>query len=49
MAEVIRTFLRIPKDLHEDLLQWAHEEDRSMNSLIVHVLRRAVKEWRRAA
>lgn len=47
MAEaVVRFFVRLPDDLHAQLTAWAKEEDRSLNNLIVRLLRRAVAEWR---
>jgi hypothetical protein len=49
MAEkVIRLILRLPPDLHDPLTAWAKEEERSLNNLIVRLLRRAVTEWRGA-
>ncbi len=38
--------LRLPKDLWKELKRWAEIEDRSLNSQIVHLLRKAVDEWR---
>jgi hypothetical protein len=49
MAETIKKLLRLPPDLHAQLSEWANEEDRSVNSLIVHLLRRAIAERRRGA
>lgn len=47
MAEaVVKLLLRLPPDLHASLVARAREEDRSLNNLIVHVLRRALTEWR---
>jgi hypothetical protein len=34
--------LRLPDDLHAALVEWAREEDRSLHSLIIHLLRQAV-------
>jgi predicted HicB family RNase H-like nuclease len=49
MAEaVVRFFVRVPPDLHAQLADWARAEDRSLNNLIVRLLRRAVTEWRGA-
>jgi predicted HicB family RNase H-like nuclease len=49
MAEkVVGFFVRLDPDLHTSLSAWAKEEDRSLNKLIVRLLRRAVEE-RRAA
>ncbi len=47
MVEVVRLLLRLPKDVWEELREWAAQEDRSLNSQIVHVLRRALAEWKR--
>lgn len=47
MAEkVVSFFVRLTPDLHAQLKEWAETEDRSLNNLIVHLLRRAVAEWR---
>lgn len=48
MADTIKKLLRLPPDLHAQLTEWAEEEDRSLNSLIVHLLRRALADRRRA-
>jgi len=45
---VVRLFVRLPTDLHAQLKGWADAEDRSLNNLIVRLLRRAVSEWRDA-
>lgn len=44
MVEVVRLLLRLPKDVWEELRDWAAQEDRSLNAQIVHVLRRALAE-----
>ena len=47
MAEkVVSFFVRLPPDLHAGLVAWAKEEDRSLNNLVVRLLRRALEEWR---
>jgi predicted HicB family RNase H-like nuclease len=47
MAEkVVGFFVRLSPDMHAQLTAWAKEEDRSLNNLIVWVLRRALTEWR---
>lgn len=47
MAEkLVGLMLRLPPDLHVALVGWAREEDRSLNNLIVRLLRRAVEERR---
>lgn len=47
MAEAVtRLILRLPPDVHGPLVEWAKEEDRSLNNLIVRLLRRALTEWR---
>lgn len=43
---IVRLILRLPEDLHGPLTAWAREEERSLNNLIVRLLRRAVSEWR---
>jgi hypothetical protein len=34
--------LRLPDDLHAELVEWAKREERSMHSLILYLLRRDV-------
>lgn len=47
MAEkVVALMFRLPPDLHATLSEWAREEDRSLNNLLIRLLRRAVSEWR---
>jgi hypothetical protein len=46
MAEMANKLLRLPADVLAELTEWAAEDDRSVNSLIVHLLRRALREWR---
>lgn len=47
MAEkAVGFFVRLSPDLHASLTAWAKEDGRSLNNLIVHVLRRALTEWR---
>lgn len=47
MAEkFVGLMLRLPPDLHSVLSEWAREEERSLNNLLVRLLRRAVTEWR---
>ena len=47
MAEaLVRLFVRLPADVHGPLVAWAREEERSLNNLIVRLLRRALTEWR---
>jgi hypothetical protein len=36
--------LRLPEELHAALVEWARDEDRSVNSLIVRLLRLAVTQ-----
>ena len=45
MGEIARFVLRLPEDLHRQLKQWAEQEDRSLHAQILHVLRRALREW----
>jgi hypothetical protein len=42
MANLIRTFIRIPEDLHAILKQRAEDESRSLNGQIIYLLRRAI-------
>lgn len=47
MAEkLVGLFVRLSPDMHASLTAWAKEEDRSLNNLLVHLLRRALTEWR---
>lgn len=49
MAEaVVKFFVRLPADMHDPLVTWAREEGRSLNNLIVYVLRRALTDRRGA-
>lgn len=49
MAEAFARFiLRVPKDMHDVLTEWAREEERSLNQHIVYLLRRAITERRPA-
>jgi hypothetical protein len=41
---IVRSILRLPSDVHAPLAAWAKEEDRSLNNLIVRLLRHAVAE-----
>lgn len=44
VATAAKKLVRLPSDLLAQLTEWAIEEDRSVNSLIVHLLRRALSE-----
>jgi len=44
VAENVKKLLRLPPDVMGQLTAWANEEDRSVNNLIVHLLRRALAE-----
>ena len=46
MGEIVRFVLRLPSDMHKELQDWARDESRSLHSLIVWIIRRALKEWR---
>lgn len=46
MSQIARVLVRMPVELWEELKAWAEEEDRSLNGQIIHLLRRALKEWR---
>lgn len=41
---VARLVLRLPGDVHAAIAAWAKEEQRSLNSQIVYLLRRALME-----
>lgn len=45
MPEIVRFVLRLPSDIHAELKAWAEREDRSLHAQILHVLRRAIREW----
>ena len=47
MSETVKFLLRAPKELWEEIKQWADEEDRSVNQQVVHILRKAVSERRK--
>ncbi len=36
--------LRLPDELHQALVEWARQEDRSLHSLILHLVRQAVAQ-----
>jgi predicted HicB family RNase H-like nuclease len=49
MAEkLVGLMLRLPPDVHAQLSAWAREEDRSLNNLLIRIVRRALTEWRSA-
>lgn len=44
MAEaVVRMLLRLPTDLHAELVERARRQERSLHSQIVYLLRRAIE------
>lgn len=45
MPDFKRFMIRIPDDVHEQLKAWAKEEDRSLHSLLIWIIRRALKEF----
>lgn len=47
MSEIVKFLIRVPDDIWTEIKQWAKEEDRSINGQVVHILRRALAEWRR--
>ena len=49
MAEIVSFLLRVPRDLLDEIRQWAKDDDRSVSGQIVHLLRRAVEERRASA
>lgn len=46
VSETVRFLLRAPRDIWDEIRKWAEEEDRSLNGQVVHILRRALAEWR---
>jgi predicted HicB family RNase H-like nuclease len=41
--ETIKITVRLPEDLHEALVRMAAGDDRSLNSLLISLLRKAVE------
>lgn len=41
--------IRIPMDVQEDLKAMALAEDRSVNAQLVHLLRKAIAEWKESS
>jgi hypothetical protein len=49
MAEaVVKFVLRLAPDLHSALVEWARDEQRSLNGHIVYLLKQAVEQRQRA-
>lgn len=48
MAEAEKKFtLRLPAELHTQLSRMAEEDDRSLHSMVVRLLREAAEEWQK--
>ncbi len=46
MADAEKKFtLRLPEDLHAVLSRMAEEDDRSLHSMVVRILREAAERW----
>jgi hypothetical protein len=43
---MIRLNLRLPDDLHAELVEWARREERSLHAQILYLLRQAVETER---
>jgi predicted HicB family RNase H-like nuclease len=43
-ANDVKLMLRLPPELHQQLRRVAFEEDRSLNNLLVHIVRRWLAE-----
>lgn len=44
MPDLVRYLLRLPVDIHAALVEWAEEENRSLNGQIIYLLTQAVKK-----
>lgn len=44
MPDVKRFVLRIPEDMHAQLMNWAREEERSLHNLLMWIIRRALTD-----
>lgn len=47
MPNIKRFMLRLPESEHDELVKWADDEGRSLHNLLMWIIRRALKEWRR--
>lgn len=47
MDDDVRVTLRLPDDVHKDIVEIATSEDRSLNQQIVHFLRLKIADWKR--
>jgi len=41
---MIRFSLRLPKELHQTLKTWAHEEGRSLHGHVLYLIRQALRD-----
>lgn len=44
MVEVLKVQLRLPADVHQWLVKWSKQNDRSMNGQMVAMLREKMRE-----
>lgn len=48
MAETEKKFtLRLPEDMHASVSQMAEEDDRSLHSMVLRILREAIEQWQK--
>jgi predicted HicB family RNase H-like nuclease len=48
MAETEKKFtLRLPEDMHASVSQMADEDDRSLHSMVLRILREAIEQWQK--
>jgi predicted HicB family RNase H-like nuclease len=43
MKRILRFTLRLPDDLHQELVDWAEREERSLHNLILWLLRQSIQ------
>lgn len=46
VPDLVRFVLRLPPDLHTELKKWADAEDRSLHSLLIWIIRGALRDKR---
>lgn len=46
MPDLKRFVIRLPEDVHKQLVEWSEAEGRSLHNLLMWIIRRALKEWR---
>jgi hypothetical protein len=47
VPDIVKFLIRVPSDVWGEIKAWATDEDRSMNQQVVHILKRALAEWRK--